>query len=133
MEGMKVKAEWYFQYDDNEIIGPITNNMTTEGLNKFAEILTYIPSPYIIIGDATGEIFRKAVGAVTQSGSILRFRSTLSLSEGNGDFTWASVYSNGTEISESGVKLNQLDQIFSKNNNQVLNIECKFTLAQQEV
>ena len=130
MEGLSVKAEWYFQYNDGPVTGPFFNAMTAGGLSKFAETLSSIPSPFIVIGDETGEIFRKRVGAVIQNGAVLRFRSTLSLSEGNGNFTWASVYSDATAISGSGIKLNQLDQGFSKNTSQVLNIECKFTLQQ---
>lgn len=130
LEGLRIKAEWYFHYDDGSVMGPFFNAMTAGGLSKFAEVLTTIPAPFIVIGDGTGELFRKAVGAIIQSGAVLRFRSTLSLSEGNGDFTWASVYSDATAQAGSGIKLNQLDQVFSKNSTQVLNIECKFTLQQ---
>lgn len=133
MEGLKVTGEWYFQYveDDKEgpWMGPFFNSMTTAGLEKLATMVASLPSPFIAMG-AGSEVFRKAVGAVIQSGAVLRFRATLSLSEGNGSHTWIALYSDATSVAGSGTKINQLTQSFSKTSAQVLNAECKFTFQQ---
>lgn len=125
-----VKAEWYFQYDDGPIQGPFSNTMTPEGLEKFATLIHAMPSPYIAMGDSGGEVFRKRVGAIVQSGAVLRFRTTLSLTEGNGTHTWIGVFSDATEEAGSGIQINELTQTFNKTQTQVLNIECRFTLQQ---
>ena len=106
--------------------------LTTEGLTKAAEKVAGINSPYIAVGNAGGETFRKAVGAVIQTGAVLRFRATLSLSEANGDHTWIALYSDATATPGSGTKIGQINQIFSKTNTQVLNAEYRLA-AQQGV
>lgn len=130
MEGLKVKGEWFFQYNNGPVLGPFSNAMKTSGLEKFAARVAGLDSPYIAMGDGDGESFRKAVGAVIQGGAVLRFRSTLSLSEGNGNHTWVGVFSDATAEAGSGVQINELTQSFSKSINQVLNVECRFTFQQ---
>lgn len=130
MEGLKIKGEWYFQYDGGPVLGPFSNAMTAAGFERFAAKVAGLDSPYVAMGDAGGEVFRKAVGAVIQSGAVLRFRSTLSLSEGNGDHTWIGLFSDATGEASSGTQINELTQNFSKNINQVLNVECRFTFQQ---
>lgn len=127
---IQIKGEWYFQYDDGPIEGPFLNSMEAAGLTKLAERFATLSSPYIAMGDAVGELFRKAVGVVIQSGAICRFRSTLSLSEAVDDYTWIALYSDATASPGSGIKINQLNQVFSKTLQQVLNVECKFTMQQ---
>lgn len=127
---LSIKSTWFLQYDSGPIIGPLYNSMTTAGLEKLAAKIATLESPFIAIGDANGEVFRKAVGAVIQTGAILRFRATLALSEANGDHTWLELYSDATTNPESGIKINHLDHLFSKSANQVLNIECKITVQQ---
>lgn len=125
-----VKGEWYFQYDAGPVQGPFSNTMKSEGLERFATLIKSLPACCIAMGDSGGEVFRKAVGAVVQSGAILRFRTTLSLSEGNGTHTWIGVFSDATATPGSGIQINELTQTFNKTQTQVLNIECRFTLQQ---
>ena len=92
-----VKGEWYFQYDNGPGLGPFFNTMTSAGLEMFAALIKSISSPYI--GDGKWqylEAFRKAVGAIIQSGATLRFRTSLSLSEGNGTHSWIAVFAEAT-------------------------------------
>lgn len=104
--------------------------ITTEGLEKIAELIAEFNAPFIVIGNAGGEAFRKQVGAVIPSGSVVRFRSTLSLSEGNGDHTYLALFSDATAGAGSGVLIGSVEQLFSKGQTQVLNIECKITVQQ---
>lgn len=135
---IKIKSIWFLQYqyhnkdstNKGPIIGPLYNSMTNEGLEKLAAKAAELEAPYIAIGDTNGETFRKAVGAVIQNGAVLRFRATLNLSEANGDHTWLALHSNATRNSGSGIKINHLDQLFSKAQNQTLNIECRITFQQ---
>lgn len=129
-QSISIKGEWFLQYDNGPILGPFNNSMTTAGLEKFAAKIATLESPFIAIGNVGGEAFRKAVGAVIQTGASLRFRSFLALSEANGDHTWLALYSDATVNPESGIKINHLDLLFSKSANQVLNIECKITVQQ---
>jgi hypothetical protein len=130
LEGLKIKGEWFLQYNNDPWIGPLPNAMEVGGLSRLAQHTETLPSCYIAIGAAGGEVFRKAVGAVIRSSNLLRFRSTLSLSEGNGDHTWLELYSDASDTSGSGTKINHLNQNFSKTNVQVLNIECRLTFKQ---
>lgn len=130
MNGIKIKGEWYFQYDDGPVQGPFSNTMTTAGLERIATLVKGLPAVYIAMGDSGGEVFRKAVGAVVQSGAILRFRTTLSLTEGNGTHTWIGVFSDATAEAGNGIQINELTQTFNKTQTQVLNVECRFTLQQ---
>ena len=123
-----VKGEWYFQYGNGPILGPFSNSMKAAGLELFAALIKGISSPYIVMGSGTVEAFRKAVGAIIQSGAILRFRTTLSLSEGNGTHTWVGVFAEATGGAGTGIQVNQLNHTFNKNQTQVLNIECRFVL-----
>lgn len=125
-----VKGEWYFQYDDGPWKGPFSNAMTADGLEKFATMIASLPAPYIAMGDGTGELFRKAVAAVVQTDAVLRFRTTLSLTEGNYTYTWIGLFSDATSTSGSGIQINQLSQAFNKAQTQVLSVECKFTMQQ---
>ncbi len=123
-----VKGEWYFQYDDGPVLGPFFNTMTSAGLEMFATLIKNISSPYIAMGSGSTEAFRKAVGAIIQSGATLRLRTSLSLSEGNGTHSWIAVFAEATAGAGTGIKINQLNQAFNKTQTQVLNIECRFVL-----
>lgn len=125
-----VKGEWFFQRDNGPWVGPLQNAMTADGLAKFAELVGGLSAPFIAMGDAVGENYRKIVGAIIRDGAVLRLRISLSLSEGNGNHTYLAVYSNATATAESGTKINELAEVFSKNTNEVLNIECRFTMQQ---
>jgi hypothetical protein len=130
LESLKIKGEWFFQFNVGPVLGPFSKAMTTNGLERFAAKVAGLDSPFIAMGNSGGEAFRKRVGAVIQTGTVLRFRISLSLSEGNGNHAWIGVFSDATEEIGSGVQINELTQNFSKNNNQVLNVECRFTFQQ---
>ncbi|CCO08281.1 hypothetical protein [Desulforamulus hydrothermalis] len=102
--------------------------ITQEGLEKIAAMIAGLQSPFIAIGDGNGEKFRKAVGAVITSGPVVRFRTSLSLSEGNGDHTYLALFSDAASGAGTGVKIGQVDQLFNKGQTQVLNVECKITV-----
>lgn len=104
--------------------------LTGEGLEFIAELTAGLDATFIAIGDAEGEQFRKAVGAVIRSGTLTRFRTTLSLTEGNGVYTFMALYVNATAAIGSGTKLGQIPHNFSKTANQVLNLEYKLTSQQ---
>jgi hypothetical protein len=128
---MVIKGEWFFRYDDGPETGPFCNSMKTEGLERLATLIhNFLPSPFIAMGDSGGEAFRKSVGAIVQTGAVLRLRTTLSLSEGNGSHTWVGVFSDATVALGSGIQINELTQNFSKTESQILNIECRFTIQQ---
>lgn len=130
MEGLAVKGEWFFQRNNGPWVGPLKNAMTAAGLAKFAELISGLSAPYIAMGDGVGENYRKVVGAVIRDSAVVRFRVSLSLSEGNGSHTYLAVYSDATDLAGSGTKINELAEVFSKNTNEVLNIECRFTTQQ---
>lgn len=102
--------------------------ITQEGLEKIAAMIAGFQSPFISVGDGTGEKFRKSVGAVITSGPVVRFRTSLSLSEGNGDHTFLALLSDAASGSGTGIKIGQVNQLFSKGQTQVLNVECKITV-----
>lgn len=132
MTKINVKGEWFLQYNNGPWLGPLQNTMTTAGLSRFAQLCSELSSPFIAFGSAGGETFRKEVGAVVCTDMVNRFRISLSLSEGNGSHTWLALYADATANPDSGTKMNHLDQVFSKNQNEVLNIECRFTFQQGE-
>ena len=103
---------------------------STEGLTKIANMIAGLQSPYIAVGGSGGEVFRKAVGAVIPSGSVIRFRTTLSLTEGNGDHTYLSLFSDATANPGSGVEIGDEGKLFTKHQTQVLNLECRITVQQ---
>lgn len=104
--------------------------LTSEGLEKIAALIGGFNSPYIGVGDGTGEKFRKQVGAVIPFANIVRFRTTLSLTEGNGDHTFLALFSDATGAIDSGIKIGEVAQLFSKHQTQVLNVECKVTVSE---
>jgi hypothetical protein len=104
--------------------------LTPEGLEKLAGLISQLNAPYIAIGGAGGEVFRKATGAVIVVGNAARFRTTLSLSEGNGNYTYLALFSDATGAVGSGVKIDDAAQVFSKNQTQVLNLECRVTVQE---
>jgi len=126
---MRIKGEWFLQYDEGKWIGPLLNTMDALGLARLAQHFETLPACYIAVGAAT-EVYRKAVGSVIRSDNLIRFRTVFSPVEGNGSHTWLELFSDATEASGSGTRINHLDQIFSKALGQVLNIECRLTFQQ---
>jgi hypothetical protein len=104
--------------------------MDTAGLGKIAELISHMDAPYIAFGSAGSEAYRKAVNATSLSGAVVRFRATLSLSEGNGDYTYLTLFSNGTSELGSGVEIDSDSQVFTKKSTQVLNVECRITVQE---
>jgi len=87
---ISLKSEWYLEYGDGKVFGPLKNYVTSAGLSIAAQKLAGLSSPYLVIGDDTtegdtiSEVYRKAVSVVTQSGNMIRFRTVLLAGEGNG-------------------------------------------------
>jgi len=132
----KVKAEWYFEYENDPILGPFFNSFSPDGLAWIGDKIQGGPAPYLVIGDdtATGytitEVFRKPVSAVTKTGNLVRYRTQLLPGEANGDHKKTSIFVEGTDVEGTGVMLNLLRQPWSKASNTVLTVECRITVQQ---
>ncbi len=133
-DNIKVKGEWYFEYENGSIEGPFSNFITTAGLAKIAELLAGASAPFLVVGDDTAdgetinEIFRKPVSAVTRSGALIRYRTQLLTSECNGDHQKVSIYLEAAENAGTGTMLNLLKQPWSKAGNTTLTVECRITI-----
>ena len=130
-----IKGEWFMQVIEPDgfegpWVGPLPNAMTPEGLERIAALIAGIPSPYIACGGSGGEAFRKSVASIAQSSNVLRFMTSFAPSEGNGDHTYLSLYTDATSVTGSGTQINQLNQSFNKVDGQILNLECKLTIQQ---
>lgn len=111
---MSVQSEWYLEYEDGTIVGPLKNYITSAGLGIAAQKLAGLTSPYLVIGDDTAEgdtiseVYRKAVSVVTQSGNKLRFRTLLLAGEGNGQHQKTCLFTDATDAPGSGIMFNLL-------------------------
>ncbi|MEA4924937.1 MAG: hypothetical protein VB084_06435 [Syntrophomonadaceae bacterium] len=133
-DNIKVKGEWYFEFENGSIEGPFSNFITTAGLAKIAELLSGASAPFLVVGDdmadgeTINEIFRKPVSAVTRSGALIRYRTQLLTSECNGDHQKVSIYLEAAENAGTGIMLNLLKQPWSKAGNTTLTVECRITI-----
>lgn len=131
---LKIKSEWYFEYEDGSIKGPFFNSFSPEGLAKIAEQIQFFSSPYLVVGDDTTEgykiteVFRKPVSIVTRDGNVVRFRTQLLTSEGNGDHNKTCIFIEAANSPGTGVMLNLLNQLWSKTNHMILTVECRITV-----
>jgi len=133
---VKLKSEWYFEYEDGTVKGPFFNDFTPAGLAKVAEGIQNFSSPYLVIGDDTApgyvitEVFRKPVSVVTRDDNVVRFRTQLLSTEGNGDHQKTCIYVEASDTPGTGVMLNMLRQLWSKTNLMILAVECRITVQE---
>lgn len=133
-ETMRLKSEWYLEYEDGTVIGPLQNYVTSAGLGIAAQKVAGLSSPYLVIGDdlAAGdsitEVFRKAVSVVTQSGNNIRLRTVLLAGEGNGQHEKTCIFTDATDAPGSGTMFNLLKVPWGKENQMILTVECRLTL-----
>ena len=133
-ETMRLKSEWYLEYEDGTVIGPLQNYVTSAGLGIAAQKVAGLSSPYLVIGDdlAAGdsitEVFRKAVSVVTQSGNNIRLRTVLLAGEGNGQHQKTCIFTDATNAPGSGIMFNLLKVPWGKENQMILTVECRLTL-----
>lgn len=131
---LKLKSEWYFEYQDGSVKGPFLNSFPPAGLAKIAELLQVASSPYLVIGDDTSpgfvitEVFRKPVSVVTRDNNVVRFRTQLLTGECNGDHQKTCIYVEASDTPGTGVMLNMLRQLWSKTNLMILAVECRITV-----
>lgn len=131
---LKLKSEWYFEYDDGRVEGPFLNDFSPEGLAKIAEGIQNFPSPYLVIGDDTApgftitEVFRKPVSVVTRDDYVVRFRTQLLTHEANGDHQKTCIFIEAADSPGTGIMLNMLRQLWSKTNLMILAVECRITV-----
>ncbi len=136
MDKMRFKSEWYFEYDDGRVLGPFSNSFPPEGLAEVASALQNFSSPYLVIGDDTApgyaitEVFRKPVSVVTRDGNVVRFRTQLLSTEGNGDHQKTCVFIKASSTPGTGVMLNMLKQLWSKTDLNILAVECRITVQE---
>ena len=135
MDSVRIKGEWFFEYGDGRVAGPLENFMTSAGLATVAQWLEEASGAYLAVGDDTApgetitEVFRKAVSAVTRNASLVRFRTQLLAGECNGDHKKACIYLGGSATPGTGTMLNLLAQPWSKTANNALTVECRITVA----
>lgn len=133
-DNLKVISEWYFEYEDGAVLGPFFNSFPPEGLAAIAEGIKVFSSPYLVVGDdaaegyAITESFRKPVSVVTRDANVVRFRTQLLTSEGNGDHQKTCIYVEAADSPGTGVMLNMLRQLWSKSNMMILAVECRITV-----
>lgn len=131
---LKIKSEWYFEHQDGSIEGPFLNSFPPGGLAKIAEGIKIFSSPYLVVGDDTEEgyaiteAFRKPVSVVTRDANVVRFRTQLLTSEGNGDHQKTCIYVEAADSPGTGVMLNMLKQLWSKTSQMILAVECRITI-----
>lgn len=134
-DGLKVKGEWFLEYEDGTVVGPIGNFITTAGKAAIAGLIAAINSPYLVVGDdvAAGdtitEVFRKEVSAVTQDGAMVRFRTVLLASECNGNHQKAAIFYGAGAGAGTGTMLNLLVSPWSKASNTQLTLESRITVT----
>jgi len=134
MGRLNLRAEWYFEYGNGDVRGPFYNSFSPAGLAKVAEGIQNFSSPYLVIGDDTApgyvitEVFRKPVSVVTRDDNVVRFRTQLLSTEGNGDHQKTCIYVEAADSPGTGVMLNMLRQLWSKTNLMILAVECRITV-----
>ena len=136
MDRLNLKAEWYFEYGNGDVRGPFYNSFSPDGLAKVAEGIQNFSSPYLVIGDDTApgyvitEVFRKPVSVVTRDNNLVRFRTQLLSTEGNGDHQKTCIYVEASDTPGTGVMLNMLRQLWSKTDLNILAVECRITVQE---
>ena len=131
---LQLKSEWYFEYQDGSREGPFFNSFPPAGLAKIAEGIKSFSSPYLVVGDDTEEgfviteVFRKPVSVVTRDDNVVRFRTQLLTSEGNGNHQKTCIFIEASDTPGTGVMLNMLRQLWSKTNLMILAVECRITV-----
>lgn len=131
---VRLRAEWYFEYGNGLVKGPFFNDFTPSGLDYVAGLLEYSSSPYLVLGDDTAagwginEVFRKPVSVVTRDQNMLRFRTQLLSTEGNGDHNKTCIFVEASNSPGTGIMLNMLRQLWSKTNKMILAVECRITV-----
>ena len=131
---LKLKSEWYFEYQDGSREGPFYNSFPPAGLAKIAEGIKSFSSPYLVVGDDTSpgfvitEVFRKPVSVVTRDDNVVRFRTQLLTGECNGDHQKTCIYVEAADSPGTGVMLNMLRQLWSKTSQMILAVECRITV-----
>ncbi len=137
LDKLGIKSEWYFEYQDGSIQGPFSNSFPDGGLAKIAEGIKAFSSPYLVVGDDTAEgfviteAFRKPVSIVTRDANVVRFRTQLLTSEGNGDHEKTCIYVEGTDTPGTGTMLNMLRELWSKTSQMILAVECRITVSEE--
>ena len=133
---LKIKSEWFFEHEDGSREGPFYNSFSPEGLAKVAELIQGASSPYLVIGDDTApgftitEVFRKPVSVVSRDDNVVRFRTQLLSTEGNGDHQKTCIFVEASDTPGTGVMLNMLRQLWSKTNLMILAVECRITVQE---
>ncbi len=133
-ETISLKSEWYFEYEDGTVIGPLQNYVTSAGLGIAAQRIAGLSSPYLVIGDdlsegdTISEVYRKAVSVVTHSGNAIRLRTVLLAGEGNGQHQKTCIFVGATDAPGSGTMFNLLKVPWGKENQMILTVECRLTL-----
>jgi len=134
VDSLRLKSEWYFEHEDGFIEGPYFNSFSPAGLAKIAEGIKALAAPYLVVGDDTDEgyiiteAFRKPVSVVTRDENVVRFRTQLLTSEGNGDHQKTCIYVEAADSPGTGVMLNMLREPWSKTNVMILAVECRITV-----
>lgn len=135
MDSLRLKSEWYFEHQDGSIEGPFYNSFPPAGLARIAEGINGLSSPYLVVGDDTGEgysiteAFRKPVSVITRDANVVRFRTQLLTSEGNGDHQKTCIYVEAADSPGTGIMLNMLRQPWSKTSVMLLAVECRITIT----
>jgi len=133
-ETISLKSEWYLEYEDGTVIGPLHNYVTSAGLGIAAQKVAGLSSPYLVIGDdlaegdTIAEVFRKSVSVVTQLGNAIRLRTVLLAGEGNGQHQKTCIFTDATNAPGSGTMFNLLKVPWGKENQMILTVECRLTL-----
>ena len=136
---LELKSEWFFEYEDGSVKGPFLNSFPPEGLARIAEGIKSFPSSYLVVGDDVDEgftiteIFRKPVSIVTRDANVVRFRTQLLTSEGNGNHQKTCIYVEGADSPGTGIMLNMLREPWSKTTQMILAVECRITVSEEEV
>ncbi len=132
---IELKSEWFFEYDNGLVLGPFLNSFPLEGLARIAEGIKSFSSPYLVVGDDNDvgfvitEVFRKPVSVVTRDDNVVRFRTQLLTSEGNGDHQKTCIFVEAADSPGTGVMLNMLRQLWSKTSQMILAVECRITVG----
>jgi hypothetical protein len=134
---LRFRSEWYFEYEDGTVEGPFFHDFPPEGLAKVAELISGVSSPYLVVGDDTvagfviTEAFRKPVSVVTRDGSMVRFRTQLLASEGNGDHQKTCIFVEAADNPGTGTMLNMLRHLWTKTGLMILAVECRITVTEK--
>jgi len=130
----RVKAEWYFEFENGSRQGPSFNSFSPEGLTVIAGSIQAFPSPYLVAGDDTAEgyviteAFRKPVSLVTREANVVRIRTQLLTNEGNGNHQKTCIFVGASSSPGTGTMLNMLRQPWSKTDRMILTVECRITV-----